>query len=106
MIDYTYYKETFGGTLSEDEFQKNLPKATAYLRGATHGRALPEETCVRFCLCELCELLCQEKERGIAAESCDGFSVTYEKDAVSSAMWQTVSVYLAPLGVLYGGAVI
>ncbi len=107
MVDYTYYKETFGGALEERAFQKCLPKAAAYLRGATHGRALPEgEPCVLFCLCELIDLFSQENESQIAAESCDGFSVTYEKGAKDNAMWKTVLTYLTPLGVLYGGAAI
>ena len=102
MVDYTYYKETFGGTLTETEFHKALEKAKAYLRGVTRGRALPEDTNVYFCLCELCDIFSSEDTLSIASESCDGFSVSYHQNDKSPA-WKTVCVYLAPEGVLYGG---
>lgn len=102
MVDYTYYKEVFGGSLSETEFSKVLPKAKAYIRGATRGRALPDDTNVRFCAAELCELFSQKERSHISTESVDGFRVTYRRDKGDPA-WEIVRIYLAPEGVLYGG---
>ena len=103
MVDYIYYKETFGGDLKEADFKKALEKSKAYLRGATRGRALPEDTNVYFCLCELCDIFAEEDTQHIASESCDGFSVSYRQNETNPA-WKTVCVYLASEGVLYGGA--
>lgn len=102
MVDYTYYKEVFGGMLTEREFLKVLPKAKAYLRGATHGRALPEHENVRFCLAELCELFSQKERSRISTESVDGFRVTYRRDKGDPA-WEIVRNYLVSDGLLYGG---
>lgn len=103
MVDYTYYQETFGGELTEIEFLRSLPKAQAYLRGATRGRVLPEDTNVCFCICELCDIFSKEGEAAVVSESCDGFSVSYDREAQKHPAWETVKAYLAPEGFLYGG---
>ena len=103
MVDYTYYQETFGGELAETEFMQSLPKAQAYLRGATRGRALPKDTNVYFCICELCDIFSKEGETAVISESCDGFSVSYDREVQKNPAWETVKVYLAPEGFLYGG---
>ena len=103
MGTYQDYLETFCGELKEAEFFKSLPKAQAYLKAATHGRTLSSDTNVRFCLYELIELFAKEVAEPVSHESVDGFSVSYDDSAIRRALWRTVSVYLSPEGVLYGG---
>ena len=88
--------------LTEKEFLKALPKAKAYVRGATRGRTLPDEENVRFCLMELCDLFAAREHAYISTESVDGFSVSYRWENGDPA-WKIVRIYLAPDGVLYGG---
>lgn len=107
IIDFDYYADTYGGSLSEKEFLRALPKAQAYLRGATRGRTPMVNTNVCFVLCELCDIFAQECDRrGISSETCDGYSIHYYgRDSVSDEAWETVKIYLESSGLLYGGAV-
>ena len=105
LIDFGYYTDTYGGLLPEGEFLKALPKAQAYLRGATRGRPLAFDTNVCFALCELCDIFAQESDRrGISSESCDGYGVSYRaREGISDEAWETVKIYLESSGLLYGG---
>lgn len=105
FIDFGYYTDTYGGLLSEEEFDRVLPKAEAYLRGATRGRVRTADTNVCFALCELCDLFTEEMtRRGISAENCDGYSVSYSTpQGFADEAWEIVKIYLLDSGVLYGG---
>ena len=105
LIDYSYYKDVYCGSLSEEEFARIYPKASAYLYGATRGRIREAETNVCFALCELCDIFYEDiSHENIKSESCDGYSVQYkESENMYSLAWDVILTYLETSGYLYGG---
>lgn len=105
LIDYSYYKDVYCGSLDEKEFAKVYPKAQAYFYGATRGRVKVSDSNVCFALCELCDIFYEEiSHNTVKSESCDGFSVQYkENENMYSLAWDVLSTYLEASGCLYGG---
>ena len=60
LIDYSYYKDVYCGSLEETAFSKVYPKALAYFAGATRGRVKKADTNVCFALCELCDVFYED----------------------------------------------
>lgn len=105
LIDYSYYKDVYCGSLTETEFLKTYPKAVAYFFGATRGRVREATTNVCFALCELCDIFYENLScENISGESCDGYSVQYkESENMYSLAWDVLTTYLETSGYLYGG---
>ena len=103
-MDYGFYKDTFGGSLSESEFSRVFPKAAAFLNAATMGRIKEPDTNICFALSELCDVFYKDTERvGITSESSDGYSVHYRWTNLEKNAWEIIKIYLEPTGLLYGG---
>ena len=103
-MDYGFYKETFGGSLSESEFSRVYPKAAAFLNAATQGRIKNPDTNILFALSELCDLFHKDSEHaGVSSESSDGYSVHYRWSNTEKNAWEIVKIYLESTGMLYGG---
>lgn len=118
--DYVYYIFTYRGKLTDEEFDKSVIPATAYVRRITFGRAdenveLDE---VKLATCAVCDLLANDEKarsqysgRAVISENTDGYSVTYESggngstmdDLLTKKMYKTVETYLEPTGLLYMG---
>lgn len=105
LIDYSYYKEVYCGSLEENEFARIYPKAVAYFYGATRGRIKEAATNVCFALCELCDIFYEDISReSVQSESCDGYSIHYkESENTYSLAWDVLATYLETSGYLYGG---
>ena len=108
LIDYSYYKDVYCGSLTEQEFAKIYPKAVAYFYGATRGRVTKASTNVCFALCELCDIFTEGISReNVMSESCDGYSVQYtESENMYSLAWDVLTTYLETSGCLYGGNIL
>lgn len=118
--DYEYYISTYKGNLAEEEFEKSIMKASAYVRRITFGRAddnmeLEE---VKLAACAVCDLIANDEKvrgkhsgRAITSENTDGYSVTYESggngetadDLLCKKMHNTAALFLDPTGLLYMG---
>lgn len=117
---YAYYISTYRGNLTEEEFEKSIVQATAYVRRITFGRAeqnmdLDE---VKLATCAICDLLANDEKarsqhsgRTVVSENTDGYSVTYESggngdtadDLLNRKIYKTAELYLEPTGLLYAG---
>lgn len=108
LIDYSYYKDVYCGSLEENEFAKVYPKAVAYFYGATRGRVKEANTNVCFALCELCDIFFEDMSHDdVKSESCDGYSVQYkESENMYSLAWDVLTTYLETSGCLYGGNIL
>lgn len=108
LIDYSYYKDVYCGSLEEGEFSKIYPKALAYFYGATRGRVKTADTNVCFALCELCDIFYEDVSHdNIKSESCDGYSVQYKvSENTYSLAWDVLATYLETSGCLYGGNIL
>ena len=110
----TYTKDFYGDVIPQGSFSKFEYKARIELDRFTFGRLkgmkiIPEE--VQQCICEMAEYLYSEslkmQNSGISSESTDGYSVTYQKEKVRSAiskeLYQIALKYLSDKGLLYRG---
>lgn len=118
--DYEYYTTTYKGSLSKEEFEKSIMKASAYVRRITFGLAddnmKMEE--VKLATCAVCELLANDEKvrskhlgRAVTSENTDGYSVSYESggngetadDLLKRNIFDTLLLYLEPTRLLYMG---
>ena len=117
---YAYYISTYRGNLTEEEFEKSIVQATAYVRRITFGRAEQnmELDEVKLATCAICDLLANDEKarsqhsgRTVVSENTDGYSVTYESDGngdtaddlLNRKIYKTAELYLEPTGLLYAG---
>lgn len=87
--DYEFYR-SIGGTLSEEEFSRLAPKASAYIDRITFGRASEhaDDERVKRCCCELCDTFFATSSSGQIkqSESVGSWSVTYANSENTSEM--------------------
>lgn len=82
FADYDYYVNEYGGKLAgQDEFERYIQFASAYIQMITFGRA---KNCgldaVKDAACAACEVFVKRNAgNGIRSENTDGYSVTYEE---------------------------
>lgn len=117
---YAYYISTYRGNLTEEEFEKSIVQATAYVRRITFGRAEQnmELDEVKLATCAICDLLANDEKarsqhsgRTVVSENTDGYSVTYESgrngdtadDLLTRKIYKAAELYLEPSGLLYAG---
>ena len=117
---YAYYISTYRGNLTEEEFEKSIVQAIAYVRRITFGRAEQnmELDEVKLATCAICDLLTNDEKarsqhsgRTVVSENTDGYSVTYESggngdtadDLLNRKIYKTAELYLEPTGLLYAG---
>lgn len=111
--DYTYYKETYGGTMAEADFKRLSRQASAYLDAVSFDRireVTEEETLAKVtdaCCAVADAYFLNENGGGIAAETNDGVSVTYVNGTGSHTdeerLYQAALLYLGQTGLLYRG---
>ena len=109
--DYAYYKDSFGGTLAAEEFNRYARKAERFLNYVIMGE-IPEVTeQVKNAVCAAAEAVAEIRE-GVAniPQSTDGYSVTYKDynadelaDRERRAMYKAIKQELSGTGLLYQG---
>ena len=118
--DYTFYVSEYRGNLTDEEFDKSVIPASAYVRRITFGRADDnmEMEEVKLAACSVCDLIANDEKvrskhsgRAITSENTDGYSVSYESggngetadDLLCKKMYNTAALFLDPTGLLYMG---
>lgn len=118
--DYEYYISAYKGKLAEEEFEKSIMKASAYVRRITFGRADDnmEMEEVKLAACSVCDLIANDEKvrskhsgRAVTSENTDGYSVSYESgesggtadELLGRKIFDTLELYLMPTGLLYMG---
>lgn len=115
LTDYQYYSDTYKGSMTEDEFNRNILTASAYLNKITFGRIeaeisdLSEDIKYLACLCADEVKTLSESEidgRKVASVSNDGYSVSFTDSDSSDDLYAKI-YYLArtylPGEYLYAG---
>lgn len=114
--DYAYYKDSFGGTLAAEEFNRYARKAERFLNYVIM-REIPEVTeQVKNAVCAAAEAVAEIREgvanipQGIKSESTDGYNVTYKDynaeelaEREKRAMYKAIKQELSGTGLLYQG---
>lgn len=111
---YKYYVEEYGGSLSEDEFNRFSRKASAYIDTITFNRAAKAMSGmfagrIKEACCGVVDVMMKnENGGGIASETNDGISVTYvssgdEKKSPEQRLYSEALIYLGTTGLMYRG---
>ena len=120
MLDVTYgfYTDTYHGTLAEDDFERALVYASAWLDDLTMGRVSDGlsddmQQRVRLAVCAAVDARStNEKREGVSSESNDGVSVSYVTGGAGGAsavniearrLYEAAVPFLAGTGLLYRG---
>jgi hypothetical protein len=118
--DYIFYVSEYRGNLTDEEFDKSVIPASAYVRMITFGRADDnmEMEEVKLATCAVCELLANDEKvrskhlgRAVTSENTDGYSVSFESggngetadDLLHKKMYNTAALFLDPTGLLCMG---
>lgn len=116
LADYDFYRETYHGKMSQEDFERLIFRASIYVRRLTFGRdeavVNPRlETMVHMAQCAVADAMeLNERGGGTIAETNDGVSVTYavSKSTVTEAqrLYQAAALYLSSTGLMFQGATI
>lgn len=113
--DFTYYRDTFLGCLTEAEYRPLARQASAYVDLATGGRSEalsaddPLFPKLQDACCAVADALAlNARGGGIASETNDGISVSYvagvgQTKTDNTRLREAVSLYLGGTGLLYRG---
>ena len=103
-IDFDWYREVYQGTeIVENEFYNLALKATKYIDKITFGRADEADERVKYAVCATIDEMYKAESRcGIAAESNDGYSISYIKNNGSENLYAAAKLFLPP-ELLYKG---
>lgn len=120
-VDYEYYIETYGGTISEEEFLYAERRAEAYIRELTYlnGNIFDSDLeAIRDAVCAAADVICEDMSakkkrmvRGapgvVKSENTDGYSVSYvteqadgqtSEEVLRKKVYGVVHPYLLPTG--------
>lgn len=109
--DFSFYQNTYGGTVGEAEFSRFSSRAGAHLNQITGGRAKTAEgdnlEAVKMAECAIVDELCLQSHGGvITAESNDGISRSYATAAVKTQaqrIYSAAEIYLCNTNLLFVG---
>lgn len=105
---YTFYVETFGGALSEEQFNSLIPKACAVVDALTFGRCvnLPDVVAdkVKSAECAVVDEMNATSGGVVASASNDGYSETYAiTRTAEQRLKDAAALYLAATGLMFCG---
>lgn len=110
--DFSYYQNTYHGTMSEADFNRLSRQASAYLDRVTFGR-IDAKISGSYKIMDACcavadAYLLNEHGGGVASETNDGISVDYVAGISNTKtddqrLREAVSLHLGGTGLLYRG---
>ena len=121
MVDYSYYRDSFGGTkVLQEDFLKYAKQAEVYIRYLTTGKSDGSGMdAVKDAICAVCDVYALDAAqtqadggRAKSSENNDGYSVSYvtegvagqtREDVLRKKAYQAAYPYLAFTGLLYRG---
>lgn len=114
MVDYDFYKITYGGNKVDNsrEFNKLAEEASTLVNYHTFGRAdnVVDEKLLRKIKMTICKLVDNhvdnEEIKNIKSSSLDDYSVTYQdndSEAIAYKQYNIIRVNLISTGLLYRG---
>lgn len=109
--DFTFYRDTYGGTVGEAEFSRFSARAGAHINQITGGRAKTATgdtlEAVKMAECAVVdELITQSKGGVITAENNDGLSRSYATAPVrtqAQRIYSAAEVFLCNTNLLFVG---
>lgn len=107
--DFTFYQETYQGTMNEADFNRLAPRASAYLDAITYGKldaAWQTEERVKCACCAIAEEYAVTEQGGeITSTNNDGYAESYAVSGRTAEQryYQVAALYLGGTGLLYRG---
>ncbi|MEE1085818.1 MAG: hypothetical protein U0L05_01400 [Schaedlerella sp.] len=116
--DYAFYTEIHKGSLSQAGFDKNIVKASAYVRKITFGRAdeHADDDEVKHAACIVCDIFAIDEKRrnshqgmNITSENIDGYSISFVQEQIAGETaeellnrkaYKAAEMFLMPTGLL------
>ena len=85
--DFNFYQNTYKGTMGENDFTKQIAKASAKIKAMTFGRIdesnVPDE--VKYCACDLADkCYVASRSEGKQSETVGAHSVSYANGGTTS----------------------
>ncbi len=112
--DYDFYINQYHGKMSEEDFEREAAKASAYIDLITMSRITPEvfkkyEEKIKLATCAVTDTYHTESDGGeLASQTVGSWTKTYKGSGKSTAqkLQDSAETYLLMTGLLYRGAVI
>ncbi len=112
--DYVFYVTEYYGTMAEEDFNREVLKASAYVDMVTMNRITASilekyETQIKLATCAACDVYyAAEKGGEITSESVGSWSRSYGSSGMTTQqkLQDCVENYLALTGLLYRGALL
>ena len=112
--DYNFYVTSYGGTLTEDAFNKLITKASAYVDYITLGRITPihldkYKEKISLAACSVVDVLHDEANGGeLSSQTVGPWTRTYKGSGKTAEQkkYDSAEVYLLPTGLLYRGGLL
>ena len=109
--DYNFYVTSYGGTLTEDAFNKLITKASAYVDYITMGRINPflldtYREKISLAACSVVDVLHDEANGGeLSSQTVGPWTRTYKGSGKTADQkkYDSAEVYRLPTGLLYRG---
>lgn len=116
--DYDFYVSVYRGQLKEEEFDRHIIIASAYIRKITFGRAdaQTESEVVKLSVCAVCDVYKMDEKRraehqgrNITSENNDGYSVSFApeqnsgetaEELLERKAYKAAELFLLPEGLL------
>lgn len=102
-VDYSYYKDTYGGDLPSEMFKQKEIQASSIVDFYTFNRIKSANERVKNCVCELVDLLHNQE---IKSESVSKYKIEYTEDVSLSKeekQHNIVRKWLLHTGLMYRG---
>lgn len=113
--DYTFYRDTFKGSVDEPTFNNQIVEATYYIKSLTRGnideKNIPDS--VKMATCSIIGVLAEEKKQNsinsvIASESVGNHSRSYQNrikssEEIEKEKLRLAKMYLSGTGLMYQG---
>ena len=104
MPDYTFYTETYGGTLPKETFDRLAKRSEYYVKRLVSTRYDANNEAIQMAVCSVCEAMNQNETGGqVASESVGSWSRTFVAGNAKSAerlLYDAAMLYLAGTGLV------
>lgn len=105
-VDYTFYVRNYSGSLSEEEFDRILPRASAVVDSLIFGRKVPDAFAdrVKLAICAVVDEIDATSGGVVQSATNDGYSETYAVTRTSEQrLKDAAALYLSTTGLLFCG---
>lgn len=105
-VDYSYYKDTYGGDLPSEVFKQKEIQASSIVDLYTFNRIKSADERIKNCVCELVDLLHNQESKEIKSESVSKYKIEYAEDVSLSKeekQHNIVRKWLLHTGLMYRG---